>query len=291
MRRGGLQVALAAGAALLAVACGGGSNSETTSSTAATSGGGGTSASASASTSTGTGGMLPAPDWSCVGKVQPFPKPMKGTATAKRVYKDFISQKPLAGLTVKLCAKSDLDCKAPLDTKMSGMDGTVTLTMPLGQNGFDGFEDVSGPGLAWLTFSAQPFIDDTSFDEGILSKSQLNLMATLVSAQYDATRGALAVATVDCAIAGGKQGNASGAVLEVMPSDAKTKLAYVLKGLPDKNATETGPSGFAGVLNLPPGAVTVTAKVKASGAQIGSYALFTRPDSCSSVYVPPMPGP
>jgi hypothetical protein len=294
VRRRYLQVTAVA-AALGAAACGGDSkNGTTATSAAASSGSGGASTTTTTSTSTsassGTGGMMkPAADWSCIGKVMPPGKPMKATAVAKRVYKDFLNQKPIAGLTVKLCAKTDVDCKTPLDTKMTDANGAVTLMMPLGTDGFDGYEDVSGPGLAWLTFGPGLFVNDSDFEELILSKSQLNLMATLASQSYDATRASMALAVGDCAPFG--KNSLAGVTFEVMPFDAKAKLAYVVGGLPDKNATETDASGFAGVLNVPLGAGTVTAKVKATGATIGTRSVFMRPDTCTSVFVQPMPMP
>ncbi len=289
MRRGCLPVAL------LCAACSSksesaatGATATTTTSATTTGGTGGAGGAGGGSGTGGAGGMLPPADWSCVGNVQPFPKPMKATATAGRTYVDFLTQKKLPGLTVKVCGKSDVDCASPLDSKTTGMDGAVQLTMPLGSDGFDGYLEISGPDVSWLSFTAMPFRGDNAYTDQLVTLTELNALATLVSAQYDETRGHAVIAIDDC-VPNQMQNNSSGAVVSIGNADAKTRIGYVTKGVPDKNATQTDPSGLVGVINLPVGPSSVTAKVKESGKTIGTYGFFTRKNTASSVYLPPLP--
>ena len=100
----------------------------------------------------------------------------------------------------------------------------------------------------------------------------------------DPTRGQIAVQASDCFFA-----PASDVVFAAQGIDAQTKLVYLAGGTLLPSATQTDIEGFAFLLNVPVGSVTITATPKALGSVSSKVSVFTRAGVLTSVLALPTP--
>jgi hypothetical protein len=84
------------------------------------------------------------------------------------------------------------------------------------------------------------------------------------------TLGYLAFVANDCSLAG-----AAGVAVSVSTANASTKTVYLAGGLPSTSAKATDASGEGGVINIPPGPATLTAK-DATGTTFSTEPLLFR---------------
>ncbi len=235
----------------------------------------------------GTGGEGGAqgipPDWSCLGSVTWDP-PMAATVNYNVTYVDFITEELLLDLTAKACARTDTTCATPLDEQTTDETGSVQLTLPTGVNGFDGFIEVTGDGVAWINIVHRPLTEDEAFTEGIITDSGMITLAALLSSTVDAADGQLAFAVAECG-----PGDPIGAKVTTSNTDAGTELGFLRDSLPRKDVDDTDATGFGAFLNVPPGPSTITATVGDTGTQIATAEVFIRPGFVSFVFLPPSP--
>jgi hypothetical protein len=228
--------------------------------------------------------MLPA-GFECVGSVQyPSAEAPSGTYTFQLVD---INQKPFVGSTVTVCAKGDVDCAAPLTSGMTDDQGVLTLVIPLGATGFDGFVEVTGGGVkSTLVFFSTPLTAASPPASAlfVLGAQTVNSLAALMGVTPDPARGIAGVQVNDC-----DRNPAAGAQVTVDTADADTKSTYFANGLPNKNATATDASGLAGFVNVPVGPMVVDAKLAASATHVATYSAFVRADWMTNVILGPTP--
>lgn len=233
----------------------------------------------------GGGEQLEPADWSCVGNLEPYPSPTDDEAILDRTIEGFLTGSPLPDLTVKVCERDDTTCDDAIDEQITDAEGKVILTIPLIDDGFTGYFDIHGENIAWLSFTSRTLTEGFRGGEGIVSTGELNALAALVSTTVDPERGHMAVTVDDCP----DGGDPVGVQIEVSSADGDTTFAYFEDGLPSVEATETDASGIVGVINVPPGPVTVTTKHAEDGSTIDTYELFVRKGTVSGIYTPPRP--
>lgn len=223
----------------------------------------------------------PTADLSCVGSVT-YPAPAGATATVTLSLSDFITTTAFSGISVKACAKADTACASPLDTQTSDGSGKVVLTVPTDPGSFDGFFDISGGSLyPTLAYFATPIGADLTTGLRMITSTEANLLAGAL-APIDAAKGTILAQISDCANTA-----IAGATASVDTADGDTTKFYFNGALPDKNRTTTDASGFAGFLNLPPGAATTTATV--GSTTVSTFAAQVRAGTLSIVILEPTP--
>jgi hypothetical protein len=210
------------------------------------------------------------------------------------------TEEPFVGAAVKACAKLDYACANPLDTATADANGLVTLTVPGGLSGFDGYLEVNGGQVAgsgaavfpslWYPI---PFIvaDGWRGRTLLLSADEYVGLAAATGTTLDPTRGHVALNAVDCAY-----GPAADVTFSVDVADAQTVVFYLVNGVPVTTATATDQSGLAAFANLPTmGSPTRLTVVRASagaaaGKSMGSLTFVIRPGTLTtSSSFPPMP--
>jgi hypothetical protein len=242
----------------------------------------------------------PGRNWSCLDTRTPWLKPKSaGDVTITVTIADIYYETPFVGSKVKACRKADRDCTTPLQEVVSGPDGLVTLTIPLGAVGFDGYLDITGGnngmgGQAGQIYPAiwypMPPIVSAGWRGRIqfVSYGSLDLLALLTGAKIDPMRGHFAANAQDCNFA-----SASGVSFESDKADGNTTPFYFIGGVPKTDAKETDPlSGIGGFINLPAGQLTlITPSLMINGEKktLGSPAYIIRPGSFTTTSIPPIP--
>jgi hypothetical protein len=176
----------------------------------------------------------------------------------------------------------------------------VTLTVPGGLSGFDGYLEVNGGqvgGSGSAVFPSLwypiPFIvaDGWRGRTLLLSSDEYVALAAATGTTLDPSRGHVALNAVDCAY-----GPAADVTFSVDVADAQTVVFYLVNGVPVTTATATDQSGLAAFANLSTmGSPTRLTVVRASagaaaGKSMGSLTFVIRPGTLTtSSSFPPMP--
>jgi hypothetical protein len=238
--------------------------------------------------------------WSCLDAPEAWPKPNAvGNVTFSVAFVSFTSEEPFEGAAVKACSKLDFSCAQPLATGTTDKSGLVTVTVPAGLSGFDGYLDVKGGavgGTGAAVFPAiwypMPYViaDGSRGRTQLISTDEFAELTAVTATQPDPTRGHIAVNAVDCAFT-----PAAGVTFTVSPSDMATVRYYLVGGVPVTTASATDSSGIAAFVNLPTMApaelvvVSATAQ-QAQGKSMGSLTFIVRPGTLTtSESFPPMP--
>lgn len=238
--------------------------------------------------------------WACLDSPIVWPKPNAlGNITFSVTFVSFTSEQPFEGAVVKACNKLDFACATPLDMVTADSSGLVTVTVPVGLSGFDGYLDVSGGkvgGTGAAVFPAIWYPVPYVIADGWRGRTQLpstDEFAALTMASGTSlipTRGHIAVNAADCAFT-----PAAGVSFTASPVDAQTVNYYLVGGVPVTTATETDSSGVAAFVNLPTmasaGLAVVSAKAgQAQGKSMGSLTFIVRPGTLTtSGAFPPVP--
>jgi hypothetical protein len=234
----------------------------------------------------GDGGPVE-PDWTCVGSVV-VPTPTETSVEFTGTIVDYMTDSPLEGATVNVCAHDDLACATPLDTTTTDAAGQGTVTVPLGTTGFAGFFDVQRadylPMLRWIY---PPMAEPPAVGAGVqpmMSTATVGMMAALLGTTIDSARGELVVTALDCALL-----RAAGVSGEVDTADGSTMSFYIAGSLPSATATETDGSGTAGWINLPAGPAVITLRRVDTGATVAQATIGIRAGAASAIVLSPTP--
>jgi hypothetical protein len=229
--------------------------------------------------------------FSCVGKVT-WPAPKDPTVTFKYTPTDFSSGKALVGATVKVCpltpaatdggapdagAADVLNCTTPLATYTTDASGSTMVTAPSSAGGIAAYLEVDASGeMPTLDFLVLPdgnvtlTLTGASVGGVVLSTKIWTELTGAVKITPEPTLGYLAFVANDCSLAG-----AAGVAVSVSTANASTKTVYLAGGLPSTSAKATDASGEGGVINIPPGPATLTAK-DATGTTFSTEPLLFR---------------
>jgi hypothetical protein len=239
-------------------------------------------------------------NWQCLGTSIVWPKP-KGAAkfTFSVTIVDLLSENPYAGALVKACNKFDALCASPIDQQMTDGEGLVSLTVPAGSSGFNGYLDITGgdkgggangapsPIFPALSYPVPPIISPGWRGRlQFVSAADLPVLGALTKAEIDPTRGHFAANALDCNLTA-----AGGVSFSADTADDKTRSFYFVNGLPSISGTATDPqSAIGGFVNLPGGRlVLITAMTVEGGKKVGSLTFHIRPGSFTTTSFPPTP--
>jgi hypothetical protein len=226
--------------------------------------------------------------WSCLEHRPPALKPPTlGPITFSMTIVEFISEEPYAGLAVKACSQSDLDCAAPLESATTDENGKFTMSVPSGPSGFNGYLDLSGGALfPVLYYFVPPQI--VGGDRGRLrlpSKATVGILTQAISVTLDEKKGLLALVPWDCTMS-----PASGVSLEIESADADSTRYYFRQGLPNSMLTETDTApALGGAVNLPPRPTIVRATVTSLGTESAALNFNVRAGTLTAGSLPPSP--
>lgn len=232
-------------------------------------------------------------DLSCEGTAWPAPAtahdvPMKATLV------NFTTGKAVGGITVKVCARNDGSCSAPLDQGVTASDGSVSLKLPAAPGGTDAYLEESGLGIQTEITYLHFLTGDSSYADvtlQVLDTATASAFQTLAggvplsdggalpdggTTQY----GALAVLPRSC-----KNGVVAGATVTSSNAGAAAVTSYLVKGVPSKTATATDSTGIAAIVDHARGHTTVTVKVGTK--TLGSADVIVRANVVTAVTVPP----
>jgi hypothetical protein len=252
----------------------------------------------------------PGQSWACLDSPIIWPKPPPVNAITFSVsFVNFTAEAPFAGAAVKACSKLDFSCATPLDTGTTDPTGMVTLTVPPGLSGFDGYLDITGGkagGTGAPVFPALwypiPYVvaDGWRGRTEILAADEFVNLAMATGTTPDPTRGNFAVNAVDCNFS-----SAAGVSFVINPSDQSTVNYYLVAGVPTTTAMATDQSGIVAFVNLP---IPTTNETEASdagsarlvvvgafsggagGKSMGSLPFVVRPGTLTSASsFPPIP--
>ncbi len=271
------------GLVLLSAGCGsdseGSGTGGTSSGGAAGSGGSGTGGAAGAAGATGAA-------FECLGKVK-LPTTTDKTGELFGQVLDAVSNQPVgAGFTLKACTPSDVDCKSPAATGATDDAGELSLTLPFGANGFDGFGELTGTGyFPTLIFNSVPLIPDasTKYHFLVATEAAHGLIAQSAGVSPDPAKGHAVVWTHGC---DGKL--AAGVSLE-LDAGAEGTLAYLQGKAISTAAKQTDAGGIAYVFNAAPGSLGITARRTATGDVFGKVNIRMRAATAATVYFHPTP--
>jgi len=238
------------------------------------------------------GGNCVGPDYQCLGNVPAPPAPTTTYLTLTNTYLDVSGGVPIpaAGLTVSACSSTDAPCAVPVATGVTSASGEVSLTVPAGSSGFDGYFDVTGPSgdggtiLETLVFSSQPLIASgfgptTHVETAGALQQSVAALGTL-----DATRAQVMVVDEAC-----RSTPAFGASVAASSADGATKVGYVgASGIVAGASTfPVNEEALAYVVNVPGSTTTLTTTY--GGQTVNELVVVLRPNVLVAVVLDTSP--
>jgi hypothetical protein len=199
-------------------------------------------------------------------------KPLQGNAS-------------LGALKVKACDKADAACANPITQGTVDAMGDITLSVPTGTVGFDGYFDISGgiivPTLLYYLPPVGMDIPAGSVTVPLVTTDTFGLLGVLLAAP-NANEGHVIAIGQNCMDAA-----TAGMVFTAAPAAADTLQAYVANSLPDKTAKSTDATGISLVINLPVGTEDVSFSYM--GVTTATEKVFIRKGTITYATLPPTP--
>jgi hypothetical protein len=209
--------------------------------------------------------------WSCLGDTPATPPASTEQFQVSFLVRDAVSQKPKTGLSVRLCRKLDVECTDALSSPVSVDEkGNAAFQVEGGFAGYARFEGAdSVPGMYFFN---PPVAKDTMDIAVQLSAPAVVAgLVMLTGATPDSTRGMVLLSVLDCTGA-----PASGITLESNLNADQGKIFYSKGGIPDGMATTTDESGYGGIVNATPGAITLSALVARNKKRVGEVTVLVQ---------------
>jgi len=237
--------------------------------------------------------------WACLDAPFVWPKPqVLGTITFALTVVDLQTERPFANATVKACAKLDTMCLSPIKESTTDAEGLVSLTVPAGSVGFDGYVEITGgnngtsPIYSAMWYPVPPIISDGWRGRlQFISAEDLPLFAIFTGVDIDPTRGHFAANATDCNFSAAGDVSFVADAQENNPEDKTIKRFYFVGGVPSISATRTDPTtSIAGFVNLPARAALITAtSIQAGNKQVGQLQFNIRAGWFTTSTFPPVP--
>jgi hypothetical protein len=191
-----------------------------------------------------------------------------------------LTQMPLEGIALSLCAKLDNTCMLPIVAYQSNSAGQIEIELPVG---FDGYFQAKGggiyPTLIFLPSTRMQHLPSTFplFPEAFYPTLVQSLGTTVAE-----VRSMVLVTALDCL---GRP--AAGISLGSPAADSETTGFVMVGGLLSRTSSLTDVSGGGGFVNLPAGPVLIHATIAASNRLVGTLGAQARPGYLSMVTLMP----
>jgi hypothetical protein len=185
----------------------------------------------------------------------------------------FATNAPVAGATIKVCARDDQTCATPLDTQTTNIHGAAPMTVPTPQPaGFDGYFDIEGAGMKpTLFYVSTPMASSWIASPQLVTEATFTALLGGLGVTEDPTRGSM-----NGSLSGCDGAQTSGLTLTASTADAQSTIGYFAGGLPSKSATATDATGYAYAVDLPAGTTTLTSFDPANNLQLGKVDVMIR---------------
>lgn len=220
----------------------------------------------------------PEPKWSCLDARPSVTSVSDRLAITLRV-QDILTQQPMVGVQVQLCRRADVNCDAPpAAPAMSDQRGIARFEIPSEDpvQGFTGFarfaRDDIMPGLYFFNPPLEGASDVPPIQ--LLRLAVVGALTQQVGASLNFERGLVLLSAFDC-----RDEPAAGITLTTDDPSELSELFYSVDGLPQATATSTDNSGYAGLINVPPGKLAITGRLKLNRRVVGTVNLIVRPGS------------
>jgi hypothetical protein len=217
--------------------------------------------------------------WACLD--QPTGEPASGSVRVAFTLVDLLSEKPLQGVSLSLCAKLDAACLLPIaGPYVSNTGGQIEVEMPAG---FDGYfqAELTGTIYPTLIFPPSTRKQRTPSKIPLVPNAFYPTMIRGVGTQVAADRSVVLITALDCL---GRP--APGLTLSTSPALDDQSVAYLLAGgMPSRSAQVTDESGGGGFANIPAGGVVINSSL--NGRLVGTAGVQTRPGFVSMVVIMP----
>jgi hypothetical protein len=190
--------------------------------------------------------------------------------------RDILWQHPMRGVQVRLCRRADEDCAAPVvNTVTTDEKGDARFEMTLDDpdQGFSGYALFTGPDIMPGLYFFNPPLTGSSEVPPIqlLRASLIGPLTQQIGSSIDFERGIVLVGAFDC------EGEpAAGVSLATDDPSVHHELFYSVDGLPQSTAMATDTSGYAGLINVPPGKLAITGRLEPSRRVLGTINLIVR---------------
>ncbi len=212
----------------------------------------------------------PSSIWSCL-YAPPAPAAEPGPFHVVFHLTDVLRSTPQSGVTATLCKKLDVNCDLPIGSPVtSDANGDVAFDVDKGFSGYVSFtrSDIT-PGLFFFDSAVNG--DLNALPVQIITPAILDALTKTVGSPAQPDRGVVLLSTFDCASAG-----APGVSYVADGLDSTAVTFYSVGGLPTSKVDATDSAGYGGFVNVLPGTIAVTAKVKDTGRDLETISLVVR---------------
>jgi hypothetical protein len=222
------------------------------------------------------------PTWTCLNGSS-ADATASGTVHVRMTMIDLLSQKPLPGIALTLCAKLDGTCLFPLASFVSNDAGQMDVEM---NAGFDGYFQAAGAGIyPTLIFPPNTRRQRAPSTLPMVPASFFGTMFRGIGMTVADDRSVILTTALDC------QGRpAAGLSLASPQADAQTVSYLLAGGVPSRAAASTDETGVGGFVNIPSGSAVVTSTIAATNRLAGTAGVQTRAGYLSMVLVMPSGG-
>ncbi len=139
--------------------------------------------------------------FACIAAPTPFARSESASVTLRVRLVDPATASAWAGASVKACHRDDATCAVALGEATTVADGLVTLVLPAGRRGFDGYLEITGTGLQSTLAHIDPplGVDAASaVDLAVPARDALAAAAAAAGVTFDAELAHARVVMLDC---------------------------------------------------------------------------------------------
>jgi hypothetical protein len=223
------------------------------------------------------------PTWACLDETTTS-ESSSSTVHVNLTVVDLLSEKPLSGVTLTLCAKLDASCSfSSLPQYQSNDAGAIDVEMPAG---FDGYLQAEGAGIyPTLIFPPSTTKQRAPTTLPIVPASFFGTMFQGLGVTVASDRSVILTTALDCL------GRPAAGIALASPQADDSTVSYVLQaGLPSSIATTTDSAGIGGFVNIKTGGAVITSTIAANNRLAGTVGVQTRAGHLTMVLVMPTGG-
>jgi hypothetical protein len=225
---------------------------------------------------------LPNPTWACLDEPAPDQRPA-GTVHVIMTAVDLLSQRPIVGVGVTLCAKLDPDCIYPIAQYQSNEAGQLDIEMPAGYDGY--LQTEGGSVYPTLFFPPNTRKQRAASTLPMVPAAFFGTMFAQLGVSVSDDRSVIMTTALDCL------GRPAAGIALASPQADERSVNYVLQaGMPSRTALATDEAGAGGFVNIKTGSAVITATIAATNRLAGTVGVQTRPGHLSMVLVVPTGG-